>query len=60
MKTAKQIANEYRGTVTDRMTGVVVRRTKGYTTWEQAQHAAETACNRHYGRHNDRYAVDVE
>ena len=50
-----QKANRYRGYVIDRMTGAVEYRSRACTTWEDAQHRAETKA---HGR-GDRFAVIV-
>ena len=53
--------NQYRGQIVDRMQdGKIVYETRTYATWGAAQGAAERACNRRYGRGNDRYGVRVE
>lgn len=49
----------YRGQIIDRLTGRIVYESRTCTTWEDAQHRAERACTRRYGKGNARYAVRV-
>jgi hypothetical protein len=48
---------KYKGIVTDRLNGETVK-TRHYTTWGQAQAAAEKLCKKHY--HESRGDIAVE
>ena len=48
---------KYRGIVTDRMNGESVK-TRYYTTWGQAQAAAEKLCEKYYLKYRGNITVD--